>query len=124
MKNRLYNCKNPYQGNYKKVICVCSAGLLRSPTIAYVLSQDPWNYNTRACGVHDYALIMIDDVLVTWADEIVVTDNEKENIVKSFLKRLNLSTPVINLKISDEFEYRNEDLIDIIKQKYEQISTK
>lgn len=124
MKNRLYNCKNPYQGNYKKVLCVCSAGLLRSPTIAYVLSQDPWNYNTRACGIHDYALIMIDDVLITWADEIVVTDDEKEKVINDYLKRLNLSTPIINLNIPDSFEYRDETLIYIINQAYEQASTK
>jgi predicted protein tyrosine phosphatase len=90
MKNRLYNCKNPYQGNYKKVLTVCSAGLLRSPTIAWVLSQDPWNYNTRSCGVHDYALIMLDDVLLTWADEIVVVDDEKAYMVKEHLDRLGL----------------------------------
>lgn len=124
MRNRLYNCKNPYQGNYKKVLCVCSAGLLRSPTIAYVLSQDPYNCNTRSCGIHDYALIMIDDVLVTWADEIVVTDDEKVEVINNYLKRLNLSIPVINLNIPDTFEYRDEDLIYIINRAYEQASTK
>ena len=119
MRNRLHNCKNPYQGQYKKVLCVCSAGLLRSPTTALVLSQDPYNYNTRACGIHDYALIMIDDVLVVWADEIVVVEESIGDLVKPYLERLKLNTPIKCLNIPDNFEYRDEDLITKIKESYD-----
>ena len=59
--NRLANTHNPYQGDFKKVLCVCSAGLLRSPSTAFVLSQDPFNFNTIAAGINeDYALIVVD----------------------------------------------------------------
>ena len=119
MRNRLHNCKNPYQGQYKKVLCVCSAGLLRSPTTALVLSQDPYNYNTRACGVHDYALVMIDDVLVVWADEIVVVEESIGDLVKPYLERLKLNTPIKCLNIPDDFEYRDEKLITKIKESYD-----
>ena len=30
------NCGNGYQGKYPKVLAVCSAGLLRSATIAFI----------------------------------------------------------------------------------------
>ena len=50
LMNRLGNSKNPYQGDFKKVLCVCSAGLLRSPTAAWVLSNAPFNFNTREIG--------------------------------------------------------------------------
>ncbi len=70
--NRMHNAGNLHQGQYKKVLCVCSAGLLRSPTTAVVLSKEPYNFNTRAAGcVPDYALIKVDAVLIHWADEIV-----------------------------------------------------
>jgi len=118
MLNRLHNCKNPYQGAYKKVLSVCSAGLLRSPTIAYVLSQDPYNYNTRACGVHDYALVPLDKVLLTWADEIICVQDDHEELLHKLLADCGLNTPVVNLKIPDNFEYRNPELIEIIKRKY------
>ena len=49
--NKLANTRNPYQGTSKRVLCVCSAGLLRSPTIAWILSNPPFNFNTRAAGV-------------------------------------------------------------------------
>lgn len=70
--NRLDNARNEFQGEYKRVLCVCSAGLLRSPTTAVVLSSEPYNFNTRAAGlVREFALVPVDKVLLFWADEIV-----------------------------------------------------
>ncbi len=43
--------QNPYQGKYKRVLCVCSAGVLRSATTAVVLSKEPFNFNTRSAGL-------------------------------------------------------------------------
>ncbi len=61
--NRLHNMRNPHQGSNKKVLCVCSAGLLRSPTLAWILSNEPFNFNTRAVGTSsEYALIVLDEV--------------------------------------------------------------
>ena len=48
--NRMWNVSNPWQGDAKRVLCVCSAGLLRSPTAAKVL-YDEYGYNTRAAGL-------------------------------------------------------------------------
>ena len=52
--NAMHNCTNPYQTGTEKILCVCSAGLLRSPTLAGELYKR--GFNTRAAGVHDYAL--------------------------------------------------------------------
>lgn len=111
--NALHNCSNPYQGQYKKVLCVCSAGLLRSPTTAIVL-QRTYNYNTRACGVHDYALIQFDDVLGTWADEIVCVEQSIANNIPDQFKN-----KVITLNIPDRYEYMNPELQEIIKEQYD-----
>ena len=48
--NRLHNVRNPNQGPAKRVLCLCSAVLLRSPTVAWVLGKAPYDYNTRAAG--------------------------------------------------------------------------
>lgn len=114
MNNRKWNVRNPAQGSYKKVLCVCSAGLIRSPTAAIVLAEEPFNFNTRACGmVDDYALIPVDDILLEWADEIVVMDSSfKEELQKR------TSTPIINLDTSDDYDYRDPELIKLIKDRY------
>jgi predicted protein tyrosine phosphatase len=57
------------------MLWVCSAGLLRSPTGAFVASQR--GYNTRACGSSQaYALINLSGNLIDWADTIVFVNEE------------------------------------------------
>lgn len=123
--NRIHNASNPHQGSYKKVLAVCSAGLLRSPTVAYVLSQDPYNFNTRAAGIrHEYALIAMDTVLLSWCDEIVVVEPWMAEWVQQELDKKVLGgkyKKIVSLNIPDEYSYRHPDLIDMIKSQYASI---
>jgi predicted protein tyrosine phosphatase len=113
--NRLSNTKNPYQGEYKKVLCVCSAGLLRSPTAAVVLCKPPYNYNTRAAGMNkEYALIPVDEALIVWADEIVCMTKDQELELKDLTEK-----PILCLDIEDNYEYRNEKLQMLIAEIYD-----
>jgi predicted protein tyrosine phosphatase len=118
--NRMYTSKNPHQGKFKKVLCVCSAGLLRSPTAALVLSQEPFNFNTRAAGLtDDFALVAVDEVLLHWADEIVVMDPfQKSSVEVKFLVNGLAPKPIVVLDIEDKYEYRNPELIKLIKENY------
>ena len=79
--NQLGNAQNPHQGKAVKALCVCSAGLLRSPTIAKYLTGK--GYNTRACGTsQDYALIPVTEALLTWCDEVYVVKDQAGKIIK------------------------------------------
>lgn len=114
--NRLANSKNPYQGKNQKVLCVCSAGLLRSPTMAWVLSQAPFNYNTRAAGIsEEFALILVDDVLIEWADEIVCADREHVNHILTQFPQVE---SVVCLDLPDQYQYRDPELVDLIFKRY------
>lgn len=117
MNNRMWNITNPNQGQYKRVLCVCSAGLLRSPTMARVFAEE-YNYNTRAAGItKEYALIPVDEALVAWAHEIVCAESWMMKTIKAeypgYLGR------IIALDIPDQFEYMNHNLVELIKEKYE-----
>lgn len=122
LMNRLANCTNSHQGKIKKVLCVCSAGLLRSPTAAWVLGQEPYGFNTRAVGyVKEFALIGLDEVHLAWSDEVVVMDALMEQHVKLLLMtsaNLQSDKPIINLNISDSYAYRDPELIRLIKERY------
>lgn len=112
--NAIWNCRNPHQGEYKRVLTVCSAGLLRSPTIAWVLQRD-YNCNCRAAGIHDYALVPVDEVLVQWADTIICAE---QSMLEYLTTKFDLSTKDIYvLDIPDAFGYRNPELIAMIKTK-------
>jgi len=121
-RERIGNASNQYQGKYKRVLAVCSGGLLRSPTIAHTLAGDPYNYNTRSVGTNiDYALNLIDQVMLEWADEIVCADTEHEVAVKMKLLDIGITRkPVVNLKLPDIYPYRDRKLVHLIKKRYDQ----
>ncbi len=121
--NRIGNAGNRFQGQFKRVLCVCSAGLLRSPTTAFVLSQEPYNFNTRAVGIsREYALIPIDSVHLHWADEIVTMEKAHTKVVEELINTSGLGSTgpkVIQLNIPDDFAYRDPQLIELIKKAYD-----
>ena len=105
---------------FKKVLCVCSYNQLRSPTMAWVLSNPPFNYNTRSCGIEQSeALIPVSRALLRWADEIVCAWHNQYDYVQYRLRDLKGCNPVvICLEIPDIYEYRGSNLIKLIKVRY------
>ena len=126
-RNRLGNCGNRFQGPAKRVLCVCSAGVLRSPTLAEILSREPFNFNTRSVGLdQEFALTPIDLVHVAWADAICVMDHEQQGVVEEMLENLDAEQRgmmyfgpkvVHNLLVPDNFAFRDPELIKILTEK-------
>jgi predicted protein tyrosine phosphatase len=130
--NQVHNMSNPNQGKSKKVLCVCSAGLLRSPTAAWILSNDPYNFNTRAVGYEpSYALTPMQYQHVVWADEIVVMDSIGKFLVSSLIDTFNEEAPsnierigykeIHILDIPDRFGFRQPELVELMNSKFEEI---
>ena len=59
---------NEAQGTKRRVLFVCSAGMLRSPTAASVAIE--LGFNARSCGSHNFALIPLSANLIHWAESI------------------------------------------------------
>lgn len=117
-RNQLANVSNKYQGTDQRVLCVCSAGLLRSPTTASVLHKE-FGFNTRACGhSQEYALIPISEALIEWAEQVVFVSQENFDECSNEAKELLSEKTVVILDIPDEFEYNNPQLREIIKEQY------
>lgn len=129
-RNRVNVAENEYQGDLPRVLTVCSAGVLRSPTIAWVLSNDPYNCNVRAVGIYpEFALITIDEVLIHWARIIVCAEEHHKNAVENIIKNSNYNhlwekKPIIALHIPDDYKTREKSLIRIIEQRLQDINFK
>ena len=118
-RNQLYNTSNASQGNTKKVLTVCSAGLLRSATLQNMLIRE-YGYNVRNCGtVESYALIPISEALIKWADEIVFVNEENFNHVKHELELLGILWKCHVLDIPDIYNFNDPELVRICKEQYE-----
>lgn len=119
--NRLANVSNQYQTKAKRVLAVCSAGLLRSPSVANVLHAK-YGYNTRAAGCSDeYALIPVDLCLIAWADEVVCVENEVHNILNFKFKNEKIweARDKVILSLPDRFEWMDPELVKLIEKQYD-----
>ena len=129
--NALHNVTNPHQGPEKRVLCLCSAGLLRSATAATVL-QNKYNYNTRNAGVADYALIPVSTALLEWADEIICVEQEVDVQLMNDIRLLvnqglwveedidEIRRKTVTLDIPDIYERMSSTLQRIIVEQYEE----
>jgi predicted protein tyrosine phosphatase len=126
--NRLWNTKNENQGPAKRVLALCSGGLLRSPTVAWVLSNAPYNYNTRSAGVDEYhALQVIDPYLVEWADEIVCVEPRITEGLMEWAKQNEVDLTgkkVVTLTIPDRYKRRHPTLVSMIEDQYVRATAK
>lgn len=117
--NQLANINNKWQGDTKKVLTVCSAGLLRSATLQNFLIKE-YGYNVRNCGtVESYALIPISEALIKWADEIVFVNKENYNSVYEYLEKFQATNKSYYLDIPDYFGFNEPELVKICKEQYE-----
>lgn len=127
-RNQLGVLFNAYQGKHKKVLTVCSAGCLRSPTAAHILSSPPFNFNTRCAGTsEEYAIIPVTEALIAWADIILVMEEDQQKFINNIQHKLAEEANVmfdyeykrvVNLDIPDNFDYRNPKLVEIMTDKF------
>ena len=120
-RNQIHNSGNKFQGDTLRVLAVCSAGLLRSATIQQYLVKE-FGDNVRNCGVdEEYALIPISTALVSWAHEIIFADIISFTKVRAKLKEMDVLDKCIILKIPDQYEFNDPELIKLIKLQYNDV---
>ena len=108
---------NPYQGKDHKALFVCSAGLLRSATMANYYAKHGWN--TRAAGSAEYALVPVSINLLAWADQIYFVNRENYMEVRDTFADTEFADKInrgVVLNIPDQYEYNNPTLIKIIEE--------
>lgn len=123
------NC--PYnhssQGSAKRLLFVCTAGLLRSPTCAAEGAKR--GYNTRSCGSNvAVALVPISEPLIHWADKIIFMMDENEDKVLRYLQSAcnpELYTEVLTKSIiwgvEDTYDYGEDSLVWVIDKKFKEL---
>lgn len=114
---------NPYQGKDKKVLFVCTMGILRSATGARMYAH---KYNTRAVGSNHDALIRISFDLILWADQIVFVNKANYMQTQAWLKDVDrdgladhLDEKVVILNIPDCHEHMAPELQAAFEEQYE-----
>ena len=108
---------NYAQGSRKRLLFVCSAEMLRSPTGAAVATS--LGYNARSCGTGNYALIQLSANLVYWAQKIYFVNQENYWEATNMLFESTedvlalLKDKAHVLDIPDQYNYMDPELVSI-----------
>ena len=110
---------NPYQGDNKKVLFVCSAGILRSATAARIYAH---KHNTRCAGTGmEYALVPLSERLMDWADEIVFVHPWNYDQAGYYFDLTPYMDYIKILEVEDQFEHMHPDMIAEFERQYESL---
>jgi predicted protein tyrosine phosphatase len=100
----------------KHILFLCIQNRLRSPTAESIFA-DIDGFEVRSAGLNNDAIVSTSPELIEWADYIFVMEKSHRNkLQKKYKKQLNKQR-VICLDIPDEYEYMDEGLINILKQR-------
>jgi predicted protein tyrosine phosphatase len=100
----------------KHILFLCSQNRLRSPTAESIFA-DIDGFEVRSAGLNNDAIVSTSPELIEWADYIFVMEKSHRNkLQKKYKKQLNKQR-VICLDIPDDYEYMDEGLINILKQR-------
>lgn len=109
---------NKYQGAHPRVLFVCLAGMLRSPTAAEIGVKD-FGFNTRSCGSSDKALIPLSANLIEWATTIVSLDAEAFELALNTFRNTgydeDLLNKIIHCDLFDDYDFRQQSLVNSVK---------
>lgn len=112
---------NPYQGCARRVLFVCSVGMLRSPAAADLCARE-FGWNTRSCGTDLMAaLIPLSVNLIAWADDIVFMNQENFLEAKILFAHVEEISEMLEksstIHISDQFDRDDTRLLCQIREK-------
>jgi len=103
------------QGAHKRVLFVCSGGMLRSATSAQFMSA-LGDWNTRNAGTMPSALPPVHANLVEWAEIIYcMEDHHAEFMAEEFPWA---QAKIRTLDIPDQYFYRDPKLIQLLHEKF------
>jgi len=99
-----------------KVLFVCTANKLRSPTAEDVF-RDYLGIEAKSAGTDANAPTPLTNDLVAEADLIIVMENHNRERIRKKFKQRPPDSRIVTLNIPDEYERGDPELIELLKAK-------
>jgi predicted protein tyrosine phosphatase len=100
----------------KQLLFICSRNQWRSPT-AEALFKNSDIYTAKSAGTSDKARVKITPGLINWADCIFAMEKRHAAIIQRNYADLIADTQLVVLHISDDYQYMDPELIDILESR-------
>jgi predicted protein tyrosine phosphatase len=104
------------QNSREHLLFVCSRNQWRSPTAA-ALFKNSQLYVAKSAGTSDKARIKLTANLINWADQIFVMEKRHAAIIRQNYPDLIADRSIITLQISDDYQYMDPELIEILESR-------
>jgi predicted protein tyrosine phosphatase len=102
--------------SYKRVLFICEANKLRSPTAA-ALYRHKVGLEVKSAGFSADSPVKLSEELLEWADKIFVMEKRHRNKIRKKFSELYKQKRIICLYIPDEFEYMEPGLVKLLTEK-------
>jgi protein-tyrosine phosphatase len=96
------------------ILFICSRNKWRSRTAETIFRKSPY-FNVKSAGTEPTAVVRVNLKLIEWADIIFVMENKHKSRLKSLFSNEISNKRIIVLDIPDEYQYMDEELIEILK---------
>lgn len=97
------------------LLVICGKNKRRSRTAEYIFKNDP-RFNIRSAGLSPQSNRKISEGDLNWADITLVMESDHKSKIRKLYTHLDLP-PIQVLDIPDEYEFMNEELIEILTTK-------
>ena len=97
------------------ILVVCGRNKRRSRTAEFIFKNDS-RFNIRSGGLSSKSDRQVSEKDILWANLIFVLDNGQRNRIRSSYRHLTIPSVEV-LAIEDDYEYLDEELIFILKDR-------
>lgn len=101
--------------NRPNLLVVCGKNKKRSRTAEHIFKNDQ-RFNIRSVGVSPKSERKISEKDLHWADLVLVMEKDHQTKIKEIYRGLELP-PIEVLNIPDEYEFMDEELVEILRDK-------
>lgn len=104
------------------ILVVCGKNKRRSRTAEYIFKNDQ-RFNIRSAGLSPRSDRKISENDLNWADLVLVMETDHRSKIKEIYRYLQLPKMEV-LNIADDYEYLDEELIQILNDKVNESVTR
>lgn len=97
-----------------RVLFVCGRNRRRSPTAEMLYRADP-RFSVRSGGTSESSKRRVQHSDLQWADLIIVMERKYEARLRARFPEVESFPPTCSLDIPDDFEFGDEELIDLLQ---------
>ena len=103
-----------------KLLFICTENRMRSAT-AHKIYENDNRFEVKSAGTAKTADMVISEELLNWAESIVVMEKRHRHYIRKHYPEVYRTKRIVCLYIPDNYRYMQEDLIEILKIKVEDV---